>query len=285
MKFETEKQVIETRLGEKIDSVSLLGKTSCSFLYRLKGSKEYVLKQSIKGDISHEFQNHQTIYDCWAKESLDFRVPQVYFLSDRKDYYLMEYIDEAINLLEVMFQNRSDRDDIFHRAGTCLSQYHALTTKYLIENQKSIFLHNTVEQLLNSKYSEKMKRLIDKFDEQTYRIIFKDFTFSNLALDRSGQLYFIDFQNIYYYAPFYYDLARFIDTFKVFALVRKPVSFPFNCDRINVALESFLQGYDEKLDRQQLKTMQQFHRAEHIQMKVAKDKLGALVLKLIYCML
>jgi len=285
MKREIDTLFVEKKLGEAISHVTLLRETSCSFLYCLEGDKKYVLKQSKKADISHEFQNHQIIYECWAKdkENLDFKVPQVYFLSDGRDFYLMEYIDGAVNLLDVLFQHHHDRDEIFRRAGVCLRQYHGLTTRYLLEKRKSIFVHNTVEQLLNSKSAEKLKSWLNEFDEQTYRIIFKDFTFSNLALDRSGQLYFIDFQNIYYYAPFYYDLARFIDTFKVFALVRRPGFSLLNRGKIRSALESFVQGYDTKLDRGQLKTMQQFHRAEHIQMKAAKDKFGALVLRLIYC--
>ena len=40
-----QKETVERQLNENIDSISLLKETSCSFLYYVKGKKEYVLKK------------------------------------------------------------------------------------------------------------------------------------------------------------------------------------------------------------------------------------------------
>ena len=281
------KETIEKQLNEKIDSITLLKETSCSFLYHIKAKKEYVLKKSKSQSISEEFNNHKKIYECRLREkgNLDFKVPEVYFLADDEKFYVMEYIRGAGNLLEILLQNKDGAGEVFRRAGECMNQYHALTTKYLIDDKQSMLVHDTIKQLLDSKAADKVRAFLDSFGEDTYRIIFKDFTLSNIVLDDNNNIYFTDFQKIYYYAPFYYDLARFIDTGKVFALVKKPLFFLLNCGKINSILNSFLDGYNPGLDRELLKKMQWLHRAEHIQMKANRSRRDALILKLIYCII
>ncbi len=277
-------QQIETQLGEVINTVSLLKETSCSSLYCVETERKYIWKTSKKQSIEKEFDNHRKIYECQLREKdkLNFRIPKTYFLSSDRKSYLMEYIEGGVNLLDVLLQNRVETADVFRRTGRCLRQYHNLATKYLTKDKENILTHNTIKQLLGKGAGCKIKSCLDGFGEDSYRIIFKDFTLSNVVLDKSDNIYFLDFQNIHYYAPLYYDLARFIDTTRVFALVRRPLFFLLNCRSVNLALESFLDGYDDTLDKTRLKRMQYLHRREHIQMKANKSKLDSTILKLIY---
>jgi Ser/Thr protein kinase RdoA (MazF antagonist) len=155
-------------------------------------------------------------------------------------------------------------------------------TKHLAWNKEDMLVHDTAGQLLDGRKGRRIKRSLDEFDDDSYRIIFKDLTLSNIVLAESGDIYFLDFQKIYYYAPFYYDLARFIDTGKVFSLVRRPLFFLLNFSSINCALKSFLDGYGGGVDEARLKMMQYLHRVKHIQIKANKSKLDSLILKLIY---
>ena len=282
-----EKKAIEKQLNEKIGRVVLLKETSCSFLYHVRADKQYVLKKSKAESIEKEFENHKKVYELWQREkgNFGFKVPEIYFLSSDKKSYLMQYIKGGVNLLEVLFRGRDDTNEIFGRVGRCVNQYHNFATEHLAESREDMLVHDTVRQLLNGRRARKIRRCLDEFGDDTYRIIFKDFTFSNIVLAQSGDIYFLDFQNIYYYAPFYYDLARFVDTAKVFTLVRRPFFFLFNISRINCALKSFLNGYGDGIDQACLRRMQRVHRAEHIQMKANKNKFDSIILTLIYCLI
>ena len=284
-KQQPDKNVIENLLGEQIDTISLLKETSRSLLYYVRAKRQYLLKKSKKESIRQEFDNHKRIYECWIKEkeNLRFRIPEVYLLDAGKKFYLMEYIESGLNLLEALFQNKDNTNEIFKRAGECVNQYHNLVTKYLSQNKESMLDHDTIKQLLDDRGANKIRKTLDDFDDDTYRIIFKDFTLSNIVLDKDNNIYFLDFQKIYYYAPFYYDLARFIDTGRVFSLVRRPLFFLLNFSKINRALNSFLDGYSDALDKTPLKKMQYLHRAEHIRMKANISKLDSMILRLIYC--
>lgn len=55
-----------------------------------------------------------------------------------------------------------------------------------------------------------------------------------------------------------------------------------NFPSINKALNSFLDGYNTKIDNSLLKKMQYLHRKEHIRMKANKSNLDAAILRLIY---
>jgi len=277
-------QHIETQLGERINTISLLKETSCSLLYCVETERKYVWKTTKQKTIEKEFDNHRKIFECrlGEKDKPGFGIPKIYFLSGDRKSYLMEYIEGGTNLLDVLLQNRADTGDLFRRTGRCLRQYHNLATKYLAKEKENILTHNTIKQLLDKRGGYKIRGCLDSFSQDSYRIIFKDFTLSNVVLDKNNNIYFLDFQNIYYYAPFYYDLARFIDTTRVFALVRRALFFLLNRRSVNLALEGFLGGYDDTLNKVQLKRMQYLHRREHIQMKANKSKLDSTILKLIY---
>jgi hypothetical protein len=279
-----ENEQIETKLGEKINTVTLIKETSCSFIYHIKTNREYVLKKTKSETIEREFDNHEKMYGLWfaEKKNLSFRIPEIFFLNEDKKAYLMEYISDGKNLLEILLQKRIDTVDVFYKTGACLNQYHGLATKYLAADRQNINEHNTIKQLLNSRLKNKVTTCLDIFSTDTYRTIFKDFSPSNIVADNKGNIYFLDFQNLHYYAPFYYDLARFIDTTKAFTLVRKPIFYMRNFPSINKALNSFLDGYGVKIDNLLLKKMQYLHRKEHIRMKANKSNLDATILRLIY---
>jgi len=279
-----DKQQIEIKLDEKIEKVELIKETGLSFLYRITGEKKYILKESKNADISEEFYNHKKVYDCWAqnRQGLDFKIPQVYFLADDKKSYLMDYIEAACNLLESLQKKRPAIMQIFQKAGLCVNQYHTLMTKALEGQRQSIFDHDSFAQIIQSKDGHKIKNHFNQFPDESFRTIFKDFSLSNVIVDKNNDIYFVDFQKIYYYAPFYYDLARFIDTGKVFSLAQKPLFFLVNFNKINKILNSFIDGYGAGVDKTHLKTMCYIHRKEHIQMKKNVSSFDALILQIIY---
>jgi len=281
------KALVEKELHDKIELMVLLKQTSCSVLYYLKGTKEYVLKNSRTKDINEEFNNHKEVYDCWFenRHTLEFRVPELYCLAADGSFYVMEYINDGLNLLDILLGNRPDTQEIFRRAGLCLNQYHRLMTDCVADKKQSILSHDTVSQLLTVRKGERVRQCLASFPTESYRIIFKDFTPTNVVVDAENRIYFLDFQKIYYYAPFYYDLARLIDTAHVFALVRRPRYYLSNIGRIRRVLECFLEGYGEPVEAKWLAEMQWLHRAEHVQMKANKDKFGSIVLRLIYCLI
>ncbi len=273
-------------MNERISSISLFRETSCSLLFRVRAGKEYVLKKAKRKNINHEFLNHKTIYHCWldSKEKLDFKIPALFLQTADKKAYLMEYID-GVNLLDMLLKNNDKAAEVFKLVGKCLHQYHRLATRRLAEKKIDITEHPAVKKLLEGPKAEQLKNYLSLFKQDSYRILLKDFTPSNILVHKNNDIYLVDFQNIYYSAPLYYDLARFIDTTKVFTLVRRPLHFLLRHRRLTRILDGFLEGYGEKLDPAHLRAMQRFHRAEHILSKLDNEKLDAMILKLIYCLI
>lgn len=280
--YKIDQEILGKQLDEKIDDINLLTETDKSFVYHVVGKQEYILKMSKGPSIEEEFNNQKTIYECWCaeKEHLGFRIPRIYFLSEDGKFYIMEYI-QGRNLLAALFKYKKDTNETFREIGECIHQYHNITTKHLLNHRENITEHNTIKQILKNT-SKNVKECLDDFQEDMYKIIFKDFTPSNVFLGRNGEIYFLDFQKVHYFAPFYYDLARFIDTTKVFTLVKRPLFFLFNFNKINNALKSFLSGYDPNLDKKCLRKMQYLHRIEHIQMKANKSMFDSIILTIIY---
>lgn len=280
------REEIEKQLNEKLSSIRLLRETDCSFLFQINAKRNYVLKKSKSRDINQEFSNHKIIYRCWSeeKDNLAFKIPALIFQTADKKAYLMEYIDGA-NLLDMLLKNGERTAGIFKRVGKCLCQYHRLVTKYLDEKKIDITEHPAVKRLLEGPKAEKLNSCLRLFDRDSYRILLKDFTPSNIVIHKNNDIYLVDFQTIYYSAPLYYDLARFIDTTRVFTLVRRPLYFLLGYRKLNRILDGFLEGYGKDPDPAHLRAMQRFHRAEHILSKLDNHKLDAMMLKLIYCLL
>ena len=275
---------IDTQLQERIEALSPLKETSCSRLYLARGRQTYVVKQAKKENIRQEYDNHRTVYDCWRQEAdhVDFRVPETYCISEDQTYYVMAYIEGAKNLNDLLRQDLEDIRKPFAEVGVSLRQYHRVMTDHLGQDPENILSHDTMEQLLGRERAARLLADFATFNEETYRVIFKDVTASNILLGGDGRVYFIDFQHIRYWAPLYYDLARFIDTTQALTLVHRPLFFLKERHKINSVLRCFLDGYNGEFNEADLRRMQGVHRREHIQMKRKHGWLDAVVLSLIY---
>jgi hypothetical protein len=116
--------------------------------------------------------------------------------------------------------------------------------------------------------------------QDRFGIIYKDFTPSNIVVDLQGTMYFLDIQDDFYRAPLAYDWARFIDTTKVFSIVRKP-SMIFSFDLVKRAVNAFLEGYGGAAD-EYFQSIQFVHRTEHVHIKITKTRMRGIILKLLY---
>lgn len=278
---------IRQRLADDIEHAELLKETSLSNIYLLTGRQKYVLKENKNGSIRTEYDNHQRIFDIWSrhKETAEFHVPKLYFLSDDESFYIMEYITEAIELKNVLPMQSEKALDIYNRTGRCLRQYHEMMTEEIVDHRMDIQNHPPIAQLIAGKNGKRLKEILSKFDAECYQIIFKDFTFSNVMVDTKNKVYLFDFQKIEYYAPFYYDLARFIDTLKVFTILEHPMFAIRRWPLIKKAAERFIEGYGKPMDQTLLQSMQSLHRKEHVSEKYRKGLLKAMTLKLLYTFL
>lgn len=274
---------IAQRLGDKLEHAELLKETYGSKLYLLRGEKEYVLKHSKGGSIAGEYRNHKCVYDIWAGcDGVGFMIPEPYFLAGDESYYVMEHVKGAVGLREVLPKYGMESLDIYKRVGSCLKDYHEMMTDNLHGDRVGIESHVTIAKLLKRNDGNRVREILGEFREDSYKVIFKDFTFSNVVLDEDGKIYFIDFQKIDFFAPFYYDLARFIDTLKVFTFTKHPLFWVSHVGLIKKTADSFLAGYSDKIDKELLAKMQSVHRQEHILTKSLQKPLHGLILKCLY---
>ena len=270
-------------LGDRVAFGRMLKETYGSRLYQLMGEKEYVLKQSKSVSLAGEFSNHKYAYDLWSKgDGFGFAIPKPYFLADDESYYVMEYVKAATGLSDILPKCGAESLAVYERVGSCLKEYHEMVTKDFSGDRIPIGKHVIIAKLLNRDEGNGVREILGQFAEDSYRAIFKDFTFSNVVLDADGRIYFIDFQKIDFFAPFYYDLARFIDTFKVFTFVRHPLFYVSNIGLINKTVDSFIDGYDSGLDKRLLAKMRKVHQQEHILTKDLQKPLHGLILKCLY---
>ncbi len=277
-------EAVAQRLGDDIEHAELLKETSLSKLYLLEGRQKYVLKENKCGNIRTEYDNHLRVFEIWSrhKEAAEFYVPKTYFLNEDESFYVMEYIAEAIELRETLPKQAEKALDSYDRTGRCLRQYHEIMTEEIVDNRMDIENHPILAKLLAGKNGKHMQKILSEFGEECYQIILKDFTFSNVMVDTKGKLYFFDFQKIEYYAPFYYDLARFIDTLKVFTFLEHPIFAIRRWPLIKKATKRFIEGYGKPVDQKLLRSMQLFHRKEHVFEKYRNAPLKAMILKFLY---
>lgn len=277
-------EAIGQRLTDDIEYAELLKETSLSNIYLLSGRQKYALKENKNGNIRTEYDNHRRIFDIWSghKEAVEFYVPKPYLLSDDESFYVMEYIAEAIDLKDALPMQGEKALVLYNRTGRCLRQYHEMMTEEIVDRRMDIQSHPPLTKLLAGKNGEHLREVLSKFNEDCYRIIFKDFTFSNVMVDTKNEIYLFDFQKIEYYAPFYYDLARFIDTLKVFTFLEHPVFAIRHWPLIKKATKRFIEGYGKPINPSLLQSMQLLHRKEHVFEKYRNAPLKAMILKLIY---
>lgn len=278
---------IEKKLGENILSCILLKKTDCSeiFLINSKENKYIIKKDRNNKDISEEFNNHKIICHIFKthKKDIHFAIPEVYFLNKNSIFYVMEYINNAKNIQEIIFENNFKRlEKIFQNLGKALYCYHSNLTRFL-RYKFSILEHGTIKSILASKYKNKFMREYNQLPKYSYRRILKDFKATNILVDKKNKIYFIDFQKIYYFAPFYYDLARFIDTTKSSTFINSPLYYLLNRRKIKFLFKEFIRNYKEEVDERLLNNARKIHQLEHVYMKRERGQfLNSIILKIIY---
>jgi hypothetical protein len=279
---------LEKNLNSEIECINLMKKTDSSSVYLLvTKNRNYIIKQSLNSNIIKDYKNHELVYKIWksCKKNVDFIIPEPFFCDIDSKWYLMEFVPDANNLQDIVLnKNSTNLEKHFNHVGNVLYQYHHFMTLHLLSKRKEFTEHNTLKSVLSSKKKELFIELLGHFDRGAYTIILKDFKPSNVLIDKTNKIYLIDFQDIYYCAPFYCDIARFIDSLEVFTLFKSPLFYFLNRKRINRFIECFTKGYSEsKIDNGLLNDARKMHQIEHVFMK--KDmghNMKSILLKIFY---
>lgn len=276
-------QNIEVGLDEDIHGHHLLTETYPSRIFVLQGQRDYLLKQTRTIPLGKQFANHKRIYDVWfpRRDELEFKIPKPYLLGPDNDYIVMEYVNGE-NLLTQLIQGREDIVTLYRRTGQSLRQYHALATEAFAPMAEPLIRYGYLVELLAKRAGRQIEERLDAFPVDTHRVLFKDFTAANIAVTQTGDIYFLDLQDVFYTGPLYYDLSRFIDTTKVFSIVRNPLCLLRGYGRVREALDAFVQGYGSESDPELLTKMATIHRQEQIYIKTTKTWVRGLVLRLLF---
>jgi hypothetical protein len=276
-------QNIEARLHETIHGHHLLTETYPSRIFVLHGQRDYLLKLTRTIPLGKQFANHKRIYDVWVdqKDSLGFRIPKPYLLGPDDDYIVMEYVN-GDNLLNQVIQGRDDIVDVYRRTGQSLRQYHTLATQAFRDMAEPLIQYGYLAELRLRRAGRHVVERLEAFSSDSQRVLFKDFTPANIAVTQAGDIYFLDLQDVFYAGPLYYDLSRFMDTTKVFSIVRNPLCLLRGYGRIRQALDAFIQGYGSEIDPEALTRMAYIHRQEQIYIKTTKTWIRGLVLRLLF---
>jgi len=278
---ETYKTFIEKNLDETVKKSQLLTETYPSRIYRVSGRHQYVLKETRRTALNHQFANHKKIFEAWLgrRDALIFKIPEPFLLGPEGTFILMEYVD-GDNLLNLLLKKNDNVIDLFHRAGQALRQYHDLAKDSFVDSAIDIKSCDSIREIMSSSKGPAVEKALDSIPQDCFGIIYKDFTPSNIVIDRQGAMYFLDIQDDFYRAPLVYDWARFIDTTKVFSIVRKP-SMILSFGLVKRAVNAFLEGYGGAID-EHFRTIQFVHRTEHVHIKITKTKIRGVILKLLY---
>jgi len=279
----------EEYFGEKVISLELIKKTDSSMIYLLITNQDnkYALKMSNKKqDAGKEYKNHKIVFHIWQdnKDKLSFNIPSVHFYDKDYNYYVMEYVKNSTNLQELIFNSDTGRlKHIFHKIGKMQYDYHQIATSALKDKRRSLLEHNSVKTEVESNSGQHFLALYDSLPKDSYRFLLKDFKPTNVLIDEKDRIWLIDFQNINYYAPLYYDFARFIDTMKIFSFISSPFKYVLYRRRIACLIDIFIRSYGENISLAHINTARKIHQKEHIIMKKKKGQIPKmLLLKLLY---
>ncbi len=280
---ETYKMFIEKRLGETIEESQLLTETHPSRIYHISGKRQYILKETKRVALNHQFAIHKKVFQAWSdqKNTLAFSIPEPFLLGPDGRFMLMEYVD-GDNLLKRLVSGQDNIEELFRQAGRGLRQYHALVTQAFNDAKRDLSQYEYMAEVMAKPGGHVIRSRLGEFPSKCKRILFKDFSPSNVVVSRSGKIYFIDVQEAFYFGPFYYDLSRFIDTTKVFSIIRNPLCMLSGHHRVRRVVRAFLAGYGNEVDFDLLKKMQYVHRKEHVHIKMKVTPLSAIVLKVLY---
>jgi tRNA A-37 threonylcarbamoyl transferase component Bud32 len=275
------KNLIEEQLDEKIERTRLVTETKPSYIFHIWGKRQYILKQTKRIPLHRQFENHKRIFKVWLdrKEELLFKIPEPYLLGPKGKYVLMEYVDGK-NLLDLLLAKKISVNDLFHRAGRALHQYHGLAKNTFSNIAIDIRNCDSVREILAGPKGPSIEKALNSIPADYCGVVFKDFTPSNVIIDQQGAMYFLDVQEYFYWGPLAYDCVRFVDTTRVFSLVSKP-SMILSFDLVKQATNAFLEGYGENND-EYFRIIQSVHRAEHVHIKITRTKMRGIILKLLY---
>lgn len=279
-------KIIEKELKVKVLTITLFKKTNPSEIYIANTqNKKYIIKKGLGESIEEEYINHKTIYKIYLenKDAAFFSIPKPYMINKKGNYFVMEYIENANNFQELILnKNFKLLNEIASSIGKSIYSYHQLATKYLT-TRTNIFDHGTMQLVISSKHGNKIINLYKKIPNNSFCIIFKDFKATNILVDKYKNIYFIDFQKINYYASYYYDLARFIDTTKIFTFVKNPIYYLLKRKNISNIFANIINSYKKDINLNYLYIAQKIHQTEHIFMKKEKGHfLNSVILQLIY---
>lgn len=275
------KRVIEDYLGQAISKLSLLAETYPSHIYRVEAGKIYVCKVTKECSLARQYENHRRVFNHWSQQqtSFNFKIPEPYLLGPRGQFVLMEYI-EGLNLLNILNQHHPKAMRLFKQAGRGLNQYHKLVDTF--KEATDLMECESIQAVLARPGGHEIRKRLERIDTDKCGVIFKDFTPANIVVTKQDELYFLDIQDVFYRGPLYYDLARFIDTTKVFGLVTKPLVPLGKYIRIRQAITAFMSGYDQAIDLELLHEIQSIHRQEHVHIKMTATRVRGMILKLMY---
>jgi hypothetical protein len=278
---ETYKIFIEKELDETIGESRLLAETYPSRIYYVSGKRQYILKETKRIILNHQFANHKKLFEAWFdhKDLLAFKIPEPFLLGPGGAFILMEYVD-GDNLLNLLLRKRKDVVDLFHRAGQALREYHDLARDSFADNVVDLRNCDSIREIMAGPKGPAVERALDSIPRDRFGIIYKDFSPSNVVVNQKGAMYFLDIQDSFYRAPLVYDWARFIDTTKVFSIVRKP-SMIFSFDLVKQAINAFFNGYGGTVD-EYFRAIQFVHRTEHVHIKITRTRMRGIILKLLY---
>lgn len=276
------KILIEQQLNDKFDSVKPLAETRVSSILVLIGKQKYIFKLSKLKPLHNHFENHKKIFNLWAgkKALCDFRISEPVMLGPEGRFMVIEYVDGE-NLLTKLTKDANNVDSLFERTGRGLKQYHALLTQEILDNIGGFDRCKKMTDFLWKKDDQEMLKHLSEFPSECERGIFRDFTPTNVIISQTDEIYFCDLQEAFYSGPLYYDIARFIDTTKVFNLIKTKSLFN-RPKRAREAIDAFLTGYGNDIELVLLRKMQAIHRKDHIRFKKATNPFRGLILKILY---
>jgi len=279
---ETLKDLIEDYCGQPIASCRLLAETYPSRLYCLQADRTYVLKVTKQVSLVNQYRSHQRIYERWLsqQETCSFGIPQPYLLDPEGRFILMEYVDGP-HLIEWLRRFPAAAVDLFSCAGQSLRQYQDLVD-ILRSEARDLKTHDSIRNVLRESCGTQIEQHLDRVVQNDRGAIFRDFTPTNVVVNAQRELYLIDIPDVLYQGPRYYDVARFVDTTKVFSLIDKPWISIFRYGHVHRAVQAFLEGYDPEINDSLLKDMQFVHRQEHILFKTRATRLRGIILEGLY---
>ncbi len=251
---------IEKQIGENIHSYKLMSTTDCSRVYEIRSKHQsYVLKLGKHGENMHkDFMNHSMVYKSWLNKRnyLNFNIPEPFFSDIKENFYVMKYVERSKNIQSILhddiLKDFTKLIDIFSRSGMALKEYHNLFPREM--SFKKSFCRFDSNRLKEAETYEKneITSLYESLPKDDFCYIHADFKPMNVLIDNKNRIWIIDFKEIFYFGSPYMDVARFIDSAKIFTFLHSPFTYLKKRMLLNELLTHFLYNYDCNLNLKSL---------------------------------